>query len=194
MTKETGGSAMTPQERKNLEDAIKWTRKLGEIPDGFMGIPELYDRKIWCDLVCDAAKAHLNNMGEAVTREDTVQHVSAVGSNTSPAISDEQRRAALDDMPDIVGTDENGALGRSKDKLLRWYVHYYSTIRTLLQAPSVDREVVEALEQMIEAINSGNIDSPEIGGEPEVCSHSHKWHEEWLWHAQKALSKLRSVK
>ena len=60
-----------------------------------------------------------------------------------PAISYEQRRAALDDMPNIVGTDENGSLGRSKDRLLRWYLHYYSTIRTLLQAPSVDREVVD---------------------------------------------------
>lgn len=51
--------------------------------------------------------------------------------------------------------------------------------------------LVQALKQMIEAINTGNIDSPDIGGEPEVCGHSHKWHEEWLYHTQQALEAHR---
>lgn len=50
--------------------------------------------------------------------------------------------------------------------------------------------LVEALNSMIMAINDGAIDSPEIGGEAEVCGNSHKWHEEWLHHTQQALQQF----
>jgi len=44
------------------------------------------------------------------------------------------------------------------------------------------------VEQMVEAIDAGSIDSPEQG-EPEVGIPIHKWHEEWRYYAGVALQK-----
>ena len=41
---------------------------------------------------------------------------------------------------------------------------------------------------MILAIETGNIDSPEIG------DHGHKWHEEWQHHAGKILAEYKKAK
>jgi hypothetical protein len=40
---------------ERLSYAISMVRELGEVPKGFMGVPEFYDRKKWVDQVCQAA-------------------------------------------------------------------------------------------------------------------------------------------
>jgi hypothetical protein len=50
----------------------------------------------------------------------------------------------------------------------------------------------EALRQMLDAIESGNIDSPEIG-EPENGIPIHKWHEEWEHYARVALQSAKAA-
>ena len=43
----------------------------------------------------------------------------------------------------------------------------------------------KSLTEMITAIQDGNIDSPELGGHDDIPVH--RWHEEWLYHAEQAL-------
>lgn len=55
-------------------------------------------------------------------------------------------------------------------------------------------KLVYALRQMINAVETGNIDSPEIQGEPENGIPSHRWHEEWVFHAKQALAAHEAAK
>lgn len=48
------------------------------------------------------------------------------------------RKAALEDMPDIVGTPDTSAYQRSSEHLLRWYDAYYKTIRQALSTPEME--------------------------------------------------------
>ena len=54
------------------------------------------------------------------------------------------------------------------------------------------KTVREALEKMIEACETGNIDSPTLQ-HPHTGEDVHKWHEEWLLHAEKALAALDRI-
>lgn len=56
------------------------------------------------------------------------------------------------------------------------------------------QKTVTLLRIMVDAINAGQIDSPEIQGKPEHGILSHKWHEEWLYDAEKALIQSGIVK
>ncbi|WP_417790684.1 hypothetical protein [Terasakiella pusilla] len=51
------------------------------------------------------------------------------------------------------------------------------------QAAEIER-LRKSLTEMITAIQDGQIDSPELGGGDVPV---HRWHEEWLHHAQQAL-------
>jgi len=52
------------------------------------------------------------------------------------------------------------------------------------QAAEIER-LRKSLTEMITAIQDGNIDSPELGGHDDIPAH--RWHEEWLYHAEQAL-------
>ena len=45
------------------------------------------------------------------------------------------------------------------------------------------QKMVEALGSMLLAIKNGQIDSPELDGDPEAGIPPHRWHEEWAHHA-----------
>lgn len=51
--------------------------------------------------------------------------------------------------------------------------------------------LVKSLEEMIDAAKTGNIDSPTLQ-HPETGEDCHKWHEEWLCSAEKALAAHRA--
>jgi len=66
-------------------------------------------------------------------------------------------------------------------------------LRALTQPDAVgvgEAAAIASLRDMIRAIESGSIDSPEIG-EPESGIPYHKWHDEWLHHARAALAGIR---
>ena len=54
-------------------------------------------------------------------------------------------------------------------------------------------DVVKCLEEILEAIRTGNIDSPWLAGEPEVGIPAHRWHEEWEYYAKEKLSTLTAA-
>lgn len=72
------------------------------------------------------------------------------------------------------------------------------TVLKLIAAARPQEKGVEAdrvrlaLIQMVEAIKNGVIDSQELDGEPEVGIPPHKWHEEWLFYAEAALSEAKA--
>jgi hypothetical protein len=105
---------MTPQERKNLEDAIERL------------LEENYTR---ADIY-----SHLNNMGERGECDHAPRTVA------SPAISDEQRRAALHELDFNVMRSGCGKIyfKMNQHTLDCFWHHHYETIRTLLQAPKPD--------------------------------------------------------
>lgn len=60
-------------------------------------------------------------------------------------------------------------------------------------APKNCDALVKALEEMIDAAKTGNIDSPTLQ-HPETGQDCHKWHEEWLYSAEKALAAYENHK
>lgn len=52
------------------------------------------------------------------------------------------------------------------------------------QAAEIER-LRESITEMITAIQDGQIDSPELGGQDDIPVHC--WHEEWLYHAEQSM-------
>jgi hypothetical protein len=50
--------------------------------------------------------------------------------------------------------------------------------------------LVNALKEMIAAIDANSIDSEMLPGEPEVGIHPHKWHDEWAFYVRAILASL----
>ncbi|MCF0075472.1 hypothetical protein LZD49_33645 [Dyadobacter sp. CY261] len=159
-------------------------------------------------------------------------------------VTDTDRAQCLRDMPQIVGTPDTGAYKRSLEKLLRWYDHYFKTIRACLSAPQrqdiphvaenattddlwicerkiggttsttqyyyhtpirpyVERQdnaemLATALEHVVKSIKGGGweIRSPTVygGGDPEFGYEMWPEHDEWLHHADKALTEYEQSK
>lgn len=55
------------------------------------------------------------------------------------------------------------------------------------KAPELDRALA-LVRTMLTAIEAGQIDSPELDGEPEVGTPPHRWHEEWEYSARAILA------
>ena len=54
-------------------------------------------------------------------------------------------------------------------------------------------QMKEALERMIEAIETSNIDSPEIEGDMDAGIPPHRWHDEWLYRAKRSIASAEEV-
>lgn len=75
-----------------------------------------------------------------------------------------------------------------------WYdFHPREAVTEYIRA-DLAQNTVTLLRIMVDAINAGQIDSPEIQGEPENGTPNHKWHEEWLYNAEQSLIKSGIVK
>lgn len=49
------------------------------------------------------------------------------------------------------------------------------------------------VQTMLTAIDDGQIDSPELDGEPEAGIPPHRWHEEWRYSAERALAEATTA-
>jgi regulator of replication initiation timing len=111
--------------------------------------------------------------------------------NISASVTEDVARAIWECNVDEVTFDEakaandgNGDAAYNFNMLMAqaavWAVENH--IKT--QAAEIER-LRKSLTEMITAIQDGNIDSPELGGHDDIPAH--RWHEEWLYHAEQAL-------
>lgn len=66
--------------------------------------------------------------------------------------------------------------------------HGHPKAEELAALLSLSPTLLSLVQLMLEAIEGGNVDSPELG-EPEVGIPMHKWHEEWEHYARNAIAK-----
>lgn len=141
--------------------------------------------------VMTAAKERMNNMGESVNREGTGADNS--GSSPSPAITDEKRQAALDAVNEwfdsIEWTEAHGTPFKYKGSEDVLFYHG-KTIRSALQAPSVDRDAYEDIIGKIQTPLNIICSTMKDQTSP-VAKTIYSWARQGLDDAEKALSKLR---
>ena len=80
---------------------------------------------------------------------------------------------------------------RPELKLESWQDRALAAEARASKAEALLGEAVGALEQMLTAVDAGDIDSVEMGGEPEVGIAPYRWHEEWAHYTRDLLSRTR---
>lgn len=94
-------------------------------------------------------------------------------------------------------TDESNALLAPVDGYTGTYFtvighgeHQNALAKRIVKAVNFHDALVNALGEMIAAIDANAIDSEMLPGEPEVGIHPHKWHDEWAHYVRAILASL----